>query len=608
MITLLKRRIRIRLTGAVRRDEGIAMAMVIGIAALLLILMATMASSAASGILKSGHDEDWNGAMAAAYAGVSDYQGRLANDQGYVRYGNPAAPFHDTVTGRRVVLPPTANPAFGIGVDGSWANVAGSTNRASFRYEVDNSDYYTTRVLHVRSTGRVGTTTRTIVADLTQSGFTTYLYFTDLEMRDPSTAGTAGQTGCAAQYSWQLTDPRPNSCLLDFIQGDIVNGQMHSNDTMVICGGEFAGSVTSANPTLVSGKRYSTSGCQSVVTPVFSTRQLTGPTYSKLIDMPPSNVKQEQEVRTDLPDTVPHPGCLYTGPTSITFNGAFMTVRSPWTKATQVVGSPNVGGTAPSQCGTPGNVAASQQDNAGTLAGANGVTIPVLDHNLIYVQGVQAALSNPNYWGPSFPNLMTSASYCVGAAGNADLGTGNQVGYPTTNETPPTANTYSCTAGDVFVKGKFDASMTIAAESTVFVTGDLVRQNNQTNFMGLVATSSVEVWNPMDSQSLPLLKDSGRQIDAAILSVAHSFWVQNYTVGGYRGALTVNGSIAQKYRGAVGQGNGSKVNGYSKKYVYDPRLRSTAPPKFLAPVTVNYAITVLVEVRSAFNSTGTGTS
>ena len=54
----------------------------------------------------------------------------------------------------------------------------------------------------------------------------------------------------------------------------------------------------------------------------------------------------------------------------------------------------------------------------------------------------------------------------------------------------------------------------------------------------------------------------------------------------------MNGAIAQKFRGAVGQ-FGSTAHGYTKNYVYDDRLLYRSPPYFLDPVqsawrTVSY--------------------
>ena len=42
------------------------------------------------------------------------------------------------------------------------------------------------------------------------------------------------------------------------------------------------------------------------------------------------------------------------------------------------------------------------------------------------------------------------------------------------------------------------------------------------------------------------------KIDAAILSLQHSFIVDNYQCGAKLGKLTVNGAIAQQFRGPVG--------------------------------------------------------
>lgn len=70
-------------------------------------------------------------------------------------------------------------------------------------------------------------------------------------------------------------------------------------------------------------------------------------------------------------------------------------------------------------------------------------------------------------------------------------------------------------------------------------------------------------------------------IDAALLSIDHSFIVDHYDCGGSLGTLTVNGAISQKFRGAVGTTGGT---GYIKDYNYDDRLRFQEPPHFFDPV------------------------
>ena len=75
------------------------------------------------------------------------------------------------------------------------------------------------------------------------------------------------------------------------------------------------------------------------------------------------------------------------------------------------------------------------------------------------------------------------------------------------------------------------------------------------------------------------------RIDAAILSLQHSFIVDNYNQGAKLGTLTVNGAIAQKFRGPVGT---SAPSGYEKNYNYDDRLRFRTPPYFLDPVASSW--------------------
>ena len=70
-------------------------------------------------------------------------------------------------------------------------------------------------------------------------------------------------------------------------------------------------------------------------------------------------------------------------------------------------------------------------------------------------------------------------------------------------------------------------------------------------------------------------------IDAAILSTAHSFIVDNYACGKHLGELTVWGAIAQFWRGPVGTGSNS--TGYTKNYNYDERFKYLQPPDFLTP-------------------------
>ena len=111
--------------------------------------------------------------------------------------------------------------------------------------------------------------------------------------------------------------------------------------------------------------------------------------------------------------------------------------------------------------------------------------------------------------------------------------------------------------------------------------------------MGLIANNFVRVYHQVNRDSdgncngnySTRPSEMGNvTIEAAILSLRHSFMVDNYDCGNDLGTLTVTGAIAQKYRGPVGTGSGGSVDtGYLKNYTYDDRLRYRSPPFFLQP-------------------------
>jgi Tfp pilus assembly protein PilX len=155
---------------------------------------------------------------------------------------------------------------------------------------------------------------------------------------------------------------------------------------------------------------------------------------------------------------------------------------------------------------------------------------------------------------------------------------------------PQTYNEPSCT-GNVYVKGDYNKSITIGAANDIIVNGDFKRQAGANALAGLIANFFVRIYHPVttsgcnDAASGPFGSAIGSvQIDAAILSVGHSFIVDNYNCGSPRGTLTVNGAIAQTYRGPVGTGGATISTGYVKNYNYDDRFRVANPPYFLDPV------------------------
>jgi len=563
-------------------ERGAALPMVIGVTVVLGLLVTTAVAYATGGFRQSAATEEWSASLAAAYAGVEDYQSRLSEDTSYIQYGNPAAPF-TVETGSSVNLPVTVpNPAFNVKPTDPWAVVPGGDDGSQYRYEVDNSKYSSSGIVRIRSTGKVGSETRSIVADLRQDGFIDFLYFTDYEIKDPEYSNVS-ESKCV-KYWWAGRSSASNCGEISFGSNDTVDGPVHSNDTIRICEATFLGKVTTSyNPT--SGLRYNPSDSNNNSCSGQDFRVDGSPSFQAVIGMPATNSQHLRETRSDLTSNgVPRPGCLYTGPTKITLhsNGK-ITVVSPWTKQTRITGSPATGSTPAPECG-----------NLSQLK--TGATFTLPPNNVIYVQNVPNVYGDPNWWGSSTP----SGYSCRGV--DAWWISGNGIGFPTKNESAP-SDAYGCQKGDLFVEGTLSGQATLSAEHYVYVTGDIRYNNPDEDVLGLVGNDAIWVWNPVDSKNKTLLKDSGRRIDAAILSVAHTFAVQNPGAGSGRGVLTINGAIAQKFRGIVKSGSG----GYTKNYVYDGRLRYTAPPKFLSPVTTSYGVNVWIEVEPAFDASGTPT-
>jgi hypothetical protein len=652
------------------RDDGVALPVVFGLALVMLMFLAGAMTVSTRGIIKTNSDEDFTAALAAAYAGVEEYQSRLANDSNYQKFGNPSAPFSST-SSTTLSLPSgaNANPAFGIGTTGTWANIPDEPKTDGtpvqspgwFRYEVSNKDYQDKGILHLRVTGRVGDVTRSIVADLKQDGFIDYLYFTNFEATDPAYAANnaAGFNNCerfayAGQVNGVSVPARNDSdCgTIQFAAADIFKGPVRSNDQLYICGTTYKMGVMAATPVGTPTWENACTGTN----PHFDGGN---PVAVKEIGMPPTNSDMKKEVRNDLPADVPRPGCLYTGPTVIKFEtvgtATKMRVISPWTKFTNVTGSTSAtatnpaGATNPAQCGLPGTA-------DGQLGGKDGALIDPLERNLIFVQNVPAVgAHDANAPAGALPlgtrfTCTPATTYTVTSSGTITVsvpagwqfaGAAATYKYPKGTsaadyESVPYTGKwvaaaykhYDCRAGDVYIEGTMSGQMTVAADNFVYVTGDLKYKDKATDVLGLVGNNAVFVYNPVHltgwsktgtiswpNTTWPLtsttrvpnawtaLGSTGdREIDAAILSVGHTFQVQNYPYGN-RGNLIIYGALAQRFRGTVGV-PGSPIMGYTKLYEYDTRFRNIAPPKFLTPTSTTYGVTQIATVPAAFLASG----
>lgn len=154
------------------------------------------------------------------------------------------------------------------------------------------------------------------------------------------------------------------------------------------------------------------------------------------------------------------------------------------------------------------------------------------------------------------------------------------------------------------VRGTYNRPLTITSDADIVITGNVVKDaGSPTAVLGLIGTNFVRVRHYYESGNAcgNTSSQTGAdvtQIDAAILALQHSFMVDRHSCGTKLGTapnyyLTVNGVIAQKYRGPVGQSGDpvSSGKGYIKNYAYDYRYRYLTPPHFLVPTLSTWKTT-----------------
>jgi hypothetical protein len=538
------------LTPDLRAQRGFSMFLVI-MAMLLTSMFIAAGFAAANGDLPvAGVSKNRKTTYAAAEAGLNFYLNHLQQDNDYwTKCDSVPAPNAGEL-----------NP-----VSQQWDGALPDTRR--WRSIPESPAQYTIEILHtadytscdpdpakqasvidlatgtfkIRATGRPSATStqrRSIVATFRRNGFLNFIYFTDFENLDPQALGndadrTTEQTNCADKY--RAARAGKGCTEIQFVSGDEIKGPLHTNDdSLLVCGSPAFGRADHVDKVEVAGVapgfvKNGSCSASPVVNPVPTNKIAT----ARQLDMPKSN--------DQLADVAEVAGTVYSGKTivNLKING-FMDVTN--------------------------------YDAAGTATTQTNVPWPV--NGVLYVKNNGA---------------------CTGE-------------YPV-----EARYTESVTCGNVYVSGTYTSSLTIAAANDVIIrptlggklsnksaNGNLRRDTGSDATLGLIANNFVRVSHLVSRQSDgdcignvdttndPIVKNV--IIDAAILSLQHSFIVDNYNCGRLED-LTVTGAIAQKYRGPVGTGSGTNPStGFLKDYTYDDRFRYRSPPYFMNPVDSSWDV------------------
>jgi len=461
---------------------------------------------------------------------------------------------------------------------------------------------------------------------------------------DTNPGSVSTSTGC--QYYYSTNYSNSGSCTpVYFANTDSITGPVFTNDSLFVDSKPNFGAnypVTTADPGCLFvdplDNHGTASTCSQAKTADVGTYDAASSTNSA------NNLEPIPTDDSQLGDYALQGGCYYEGPTTITLSGSTMTVLSP--------GTPSSGGLDTLSANYPSNSSKCPTDGS--------TSEPLPANGVVFVdQGGNGNAGNNPFDGVSQTTCVThhGTQQCtvstIDAQTSASGCTGCYYGQ--------TAN--ADTEADAFVSGSLSGHLTVGSEGNIIIDGPLTyadctwtgtssqsncKYNSFTSStatndtLGLIAYQYVEVNMPVSQTSggygyggnstnilatcgtsgaepAPLCDPStssgnpaggyGLTIDASILALNGSFIVNNYgdtnnttaNPANNEGTLTVYGSIQQDARGAVGTFNGGSVlSGYTKHYLWDPRLPFYSPPFYLTPGTPSWSL-----VSSAESYTGT---
>jgi Tfp pilus assembly protein PilX len=507
-----------------RSEGGFTMLIVLGVLLVTMLLATALFAAVQSDATLTRADLNGKEAYAAAQAGVQAYLYQLNDNASNSSWWETCS--NDTVAQTAV---PGSTTGETYSYQPVWANGSSATTCTSNPVQalIDT----TTGTLRIAFTGYAGTggqaEQRTVVSSFRTLSPLSFLWYTVYESVDTSIGGSS----CGAFY--YSSSPPPSSCDIYWVTGDVMNGPMYTQDQFLVYPGDAPTFGRSGSDDQIASQVPTSANSSEIC----ASDNCSGATVDGS-SLTPSNANSAPKVSPQVPlptdnsnlltDATNH-GQVYSGTVTLTVtNSGGITYGNGWdcTSAT----------------------ACTQIQN-----------LNLTQNQIIYATNASGC-SSPTY----DPTNVT---------------------YPViTSTTSPAQGAYYGACGDVYVSGTYSTPLTIAAADDVIVTGNLLNSTDTNptgtasptggSTLGLVANEYVRVMH--DATCATSNGNPNVTIDGAILTLQHSFFVDNYQCGGMpQGKLTVHGAIAQYFRGIVGSVGSS---GYLKNYNYDDRLALILPP------------------------------
>jgi Tfp pilus assembly protein PilX len=591
-----------------RRQDGFTLILALLVLLITSLLLVAAFTAANGEIHLTSTDTAQKKAYYAAEAGLEDYEYQLTQDGNYLTY---------------CTTPPAANPALnqyykeGVELEGlekfvplktselSKAEVPGTSGEETYALRLipaktdtepeDSAEPSWKKVPHcdrnrvvasmieekegaasgtfqIESTGFSGKQQRTLVATFRNANFVSYVWYSVYETGDPSLYGEPPlgketyYSECAKFYQErEKYAPQCKPFNNYFISGETVNGPMHTEDHLGICGNPTFGRNKNDRIEFGNGsekeasKGYTNAGCPGgeAANPKFEGTEVS-PKEDLQITPPPGDEELIHVVETSPTNY------LFEGQTEIVLKGSTMTII-------EHKGSHPT----PAEEAPPREVK-KEETKTGVEFPANGV---------IYVVGEKGGTCEA--YSPFGP----APEYTKGSA-----------------------------CGNVYVQGEYSKALTIAAQNDVIinenvypssVAGKLGAEPTGNAMLGLIANNFVRVYHPLTgtreknytkcgtsendmTSTATIPKDNEEPyIYAAILALKHSFIVDNFDCGKPLKKLNVYGAVAGEFtNGMTGVfGSGNKLqSGYGYNLKYDNRLQAAEPPHFLNPIQAAWYI------------------
>lgn len=376
--------------------------------------------------------------------------------------------------------------------------------------------------------------------------------------------------------------------------GTLFNGPVFSDDPLMVCNfgqpinlSSPSGSVdigtsspwlgiTTADPT----DALSNQGCGGASPSSFTNYNVA----STLLGQPQSRPPDAVSAVNSLASVAKEDGCLYSGPTSITFDGTNGII----------VSSPNT----PTSGGKDTNNDLLKNANQ-CIPSSPGAPIPIPDDGVIVVQAGTPSCTTTPIVGSYFGQSTTQSA--INCEGDAIVGNENYDPTTYTNNVGLRGSLTVAAANDVLI----DNSITYddCAGSVPGNNGASSCQISTTanDILGLIAGNFVELNHPAGASVCPTgagglnCQLSNPRLDAVVLALQHDFAVNNYGSDSPRGTIALDGSMDQYFadiEGTASSGGGPQT-GYLNAYNWDQRLNIISPPYFLTPGTKAWAVASL---------------